>query len=414
MSTAFFAPPAKTLDSGPVRPPAPTPSFSTTRRLVLGGLAGAAGALALGVAGCGAPAAAPDAPAPVRLRRLAEARWPHRLSIGGTPAGGLSGIDFDARAGEYLLLSDDRSDLAPVRFYMARWPAPWSAAPEATGVVELQRPGGGPWPSRRQAIAGLPVPDPESLRLRPDTGTLLWSSEGDLARGFGPALYESARDGRFLREFALPALFQPDPAQRRGARDNLAFEGLALTPDGRTAWLAMENSLIQDGPVPTVDAAGGPCRFTRIDLASGRATGQIAYVPDAIPLRPLLPGTYADNGVSEVLMIDAHRMLVLERAYAAGTGNSLRLYEIDTRGGSDVLGLEALAPGNHRPVAKTLVADFARLGAGNGLSRLDNSEGMCWGPPLPGGGRTLMIVSDDNFNPLQITQFAAFEFLDRP
>lgn len=397
-----------------MRPPAPPPSFSTTRRLVLGGLAGAAGALALGAAGCGAPAAAPGSPAPVRLRRLAEARWPHRFSIGGTPAGGLSGIDFDASAGEYLLLSDDRSELAPVRFYRARWPAPWSAAPEPTGVVELQRPGGGPWPSRRQAIAGLPVPDPESLRLRPDTGTLLWSSEGDLARGFGPALYESARDGRFLREFALPALFQPDPAQRRGARDNLAFEGLALVPDGRTAWLAMENALIQDGPVPTVDAAGGPCRFTHIDLASGRATGQIAYVPDAIPLRPLVPGTYADNGVSEVLMIDAHRMLVLERAYAAGTGNSLRLYEIDTRGGSDVLGLEALAPGNHRPVAKTLVADFSRLGADNGLSRLDNSEGMCWGPPLPGGGRTLMIVSDDNFNPLQITQFAAFEFLDRP
>jgi len=48
MSTAFFGPPAKTLDSGPVRPPASTPSFSTTRRLVLGGLAGAAGALALG------------------------------------------------------------------------------------------------------------------------------------------------------------------------------------------------------------------------------------------------------------------------------------------------------------------------------------------------------------------------------
>ena len=36
---------------------------------------------------------------------------------------------------------------------------------------------------------------------------------------------------------------------------------------------------------------------------------QIAYVPDAIPLRPLVPGSYADNGVSEVLMLDAHRLL---------------------------------------------------------------------------------------------------------
>jgi hypothetical protein len=48
------------------------------------------------------------------------------------------------------------------------------------------------------------------------------------------------------------------------------------------------------------------------------------------------------------------------------------------------------------------------------LSRLDNTEGMCWGPPLPNGKRMLVVVSDDNFNPLQITQFAAFEYADRP
>ena len=375
-----------------------------TRRSLL---AGAAGALGLGLAGCRSTAAIPDTG---RLRRIGEARWAHRRHIEGTTAGGLSGIDYDIARGEYLLISDDRSDLAPVRFYSARWPRPEVAEPEPTAVVQLQRPGGGLWPDRRHAVSGLPVPDPEALRLRPPTDTLLWSSEGDIARGFGPALYESARDGRFLREFALPAMFTPDPAQRRGPRDNLTFEGIALTPDGRFAWLSMENALIQDGPVPTTSAPGGPCRFTRIDLETGQATRQIAYVPDAIPLRPLIPGSYADNGVSEVLMLDAHRMLVLERAYATGAGNSLRLYEIDTRAADDVLNVDALAPGSHRPAAKTLVADFAALG----LSRLDNTEGMCWGPPMPNGNRMLVVVSDDNFNPLQVTQFAAFEYIDRP
>jgi hypothetical protein len=366
-----------------------------------------AGALALGLGGCRSAAPNPD---PGRLRRIAEARWAHRLRIEGTTVGGLSGIDYDPVRGEYLLISDDRSDLAPVRFYVARWPQPEAAEPAPAGVVQLQRPGGGPWPDRRHAVSGLPVPDPEAIRLRPATGTLLWTSEGDIARGFGPALYESARDGRFLREFALPAMFNPDPAQRRGPRDNLTFEGIALTPDGRSVWLSMENALIQDGPVPTTGAPGGPCRFTQIDLETGQAVRQIAYVPDAIPLRPLIPGSYADNGVSEVLMLDAHRMLVLERAYATGAGNSLRLYEIDTRAAGDVLNIDALAPGNHQPVAKTLVADFAALG----LARLDNTEGMCWGPPLPNGNRLLVVVSDDNFNPLQVTQFAAFEYIDRP
>ncbi len=374
----------------------------TTRRRLLTAIAAFGGALV----GCNT--SLPAAGGGRRLQWLAEGRLPHRLSFQGTLVGGLSGIDYDATRGEYLLLSDDRSDVGSARFYTAGWAL--GGTPNLTGVASLLQFDGTSWPNRRQAARGVPVPDPEALRWRPDTDTLLWTSEGDVARGFGPALYESRRDGSLIRQIALPAMFTPDPNGRRGARDNLGLEGLALTTDHREAWLGMENALVQDGGIPTLDAPGAPCRFTRIDLANGRAIAQIAYRPDAIPLRPLVPGTYADNGVSEILMLDAHRMLVLERAYATGRGNSLRLYEIDTRAASDVLSLDALAPGNHRPVPKTLVADFATLG----LPRLDNTEGMCWGPPLPDGRRLLVVVSDDNFNPLQITQFAAFAYTDRP
>lgn len=361
----------------------------------------------IAASGCRSPAVAADETGPSRLRLVAEARWPHRATFRATPIGGLSGIDHDAEKGEYLLLSDDRSDLAPARFYAARWPAAGDgAAPEPTELVTLQQADGTPWPTRRQARDGVPVVDPEALRRRPDTGTLLWTSEGDVARGFGPALYESRRDGSLLREIPLPAMFRPEAGGRRGPRNNLGLEGLALTPDGRHAWLAMENALIQDGPRPTIAAPGGPCRFTQIELATGASRRQIAYVPDAIPQRPLLPGSHGDNGVSEILMVDATRMLVLERAYATGVGNSLRLYEIDTQAASDTLALERLTADNYRPAPKTLMADFATLG----LARLDNLEGMCWGPPRPDGKRLLVVVSDDNFNPLQVTQFAAFEF----
>ena len=290
------------------------PIEAITRRRLLSSLL-AATPIAIGLAGCESAASTQEPrrqPFRARLRRLAEARWPHRMQVRGTPVGGLSAIDFNSKKDEYLLLSDDRSEEAPARFYTARWPEPTAVAPAPKGVVFLQ----------------------------PSTGG---------------------------------------------------------------AWLAMENSLIEDGSVPTLDAACGRCRFTQIDLDSGITSRQIAYVPDAIPLRPAVPGGFADIGVSEVLMIDAHRMLVLERAYAAGVGNSLRFYEIDTRCASDVLALNALTPSNHRSASKTL-----------GLSRLDNSEGMCWGPSLANGHRTLVVVSDDNFNPLQITQFAAFEFIDRP
>ena len=171
--------------------------------------------------------------------------------------------------------------------------------------------------------------------------------------------------------------------------------------------------------MPTVEAPGGPCRFTQLDLASGQALRQIAYVPDAIPRAPLPPTAFADNGVSEILMLDAERMLVLERAYMAGwgteAGNSLRLYLIATRQASDTLALAALQPGTYRPPAKTLLADFSAFtgaGAGPRLKRLDNTEGMSWGPVLPNGHRSLVFISDDNFSARQISQWLAFEFLD--
>lgn len=380
-----------------------TPVPSRPRRALLRGAA-AAGLAAL--VGCAEPQPAPASSARQRLRLLGEASLPHRLPFKGTAVGGLSAIDFDAASGHWLALSDDRSELQPARFYTLQVDV--RAGGLAVGlldVVTLRDGADEPYPARR---SGGEVVDPEALRLLPGGRTLLWASEGDPRVNQPPALHEARADGRWLRSFALPELLRDVQHPGRGPRDNGSLEGLALTPDGRTAWAAMEAPLQQDGPEPRVGRAGAPCRFTAFDVATGRAVRQIAYPPDAIPIAPRVPGTYADNGVSEILMIDAHRMLVLERAYALGTGTSLRLYEIDTRAADDTLALGKLEPGRVRVAHKQPVADFARLG----LARTDNTEGMCWGPPLAGGRRTLVVVSDDNFNPRQVTQFAAFEYLE--
>ena len=343
------------------------------------------------------------------------------MDFQGTTVGGLSGIDYDPASGLYVLISDDRSILSPARAYTARLPltATGLGTPQLESVTLLRNVQGTPFPKRQQARPTDEVPDPEAVRWLAD-GHVLWASEGWVHRGMGPALHESRMsDGQLVRTLALPPMFTPQPGAGTGPRDNLAFEGLALTPDQRTAWVAMENALLQDGPSPRVGAEGGPCRITAFDLASGQAVRQIAYVPDAIPARGPLPGltppvVYADNGISEILMQDTHHMLVLERAYVLGQGMSLSLYRIDTRTASDTLGLDQLQPGNHHSAAKTLVADFATLW----LTQLDNTEGMTWGPVLhdvQDNGRrirTLVVVSDDNFRSAQITQFAAFEFIE--
>ena len=274
--------------------------------------------------------------------------------------------------------------------------------PELADTVVLRRQDGTTYPSQKQGGLG---PDPEAMRFRARTGTLLWADEGDIRRGQDPALHEITMEGRHLRDFALPPMFRAGQANA-GPRHNLTFEGMALLPDDSGVWVAMESALVQDGPVPAFGRPGGPCRLTLFDMAGGRPVRQLAYMPDAIPAAPVPASGFADNGVSEILMIDASRMLVLERAYMAGVGNSLRLYEIDTRAGTNTLGMAALAEGMYQASPKKLVLDFAD----SGLDRLDNTEAMAWGPVLPGGQRTLVFASDDNFNPGQITQFAGFEY----
>lgn len=115
------------------------------------------------------------------------------------------------------------------------------------------------------------------------------------------------------------------------------------------------------------------------------------------------------NGVSEILMEDAHHLLVPERSYSADAGFGARLYRIATANGSDTLALDALTPGNHRTAPKQLVGDLAGLGL-----TPDNIEGMTRGPCLPDGGCVLVFVADHNFNPAQVTQFIAARYLEPP
>ena len=357
----------------------------------------------LALAGCALPLA-PPAPAPLlapHLRLIGVAELAHGSEYAGARIGGLSGIDYDAHSGEYLLISD-----AQARIYRARlhYDAQRLDMPQFTATQDLLHTSGQPFAPWWRRQAGMDRPDAEGLRWLPGKTSFLWSSEGDFSRGFGPQLRESRLDGRPVRDIALPASFSPGTQPRRGPRGNGTLEGLALTPDGRTAWLAMELPWHQDGPQATPDSGGAPVRITAMDIASGQPLRQIAYQGDAVPQRRRLPGPQI-NGVSEILAHGPHHLLVLERSYSAGAGFGARLYRIDTRAGSDTLTLDALTPANHRPVPKTLVADLAALGL-----TPDNIEGMTWGPPVQ-GRCVLVFVSDDNFNPAQVTQFIAAQYL---
>jgi hypothetical protein len=171
----------------------------------------------------------------------------------------------------------------------------------------------------------------------------------------------------------------------------------------------MEAPVYEDGALPT-PTAPAVTRFTRFDRA-GKVLGQYAYALDAIPAAPAT-GKNADNGVSEILPLNSHQLLVLERAGVQQADstykNYVRLYLVDTDGASNIDGVAALVGATYTPLKKRLVHDLNTLG----LSKVDNLEGMAWGPLLANGNRSLVLVSDNNFNAAsQITQFVVLEVL---
>ncbi len=238
----------------------------------------------------------------------------------------------------------------------------------------------------REPIAlDLPVEhwDGEALALAGDR-FLLVADETE------PAVFSVQRDGRGGTRVALPRF--------AGVRRNLGLEGLGYvaSPSGRYLLAVNEQALEGDGP--TSDAVHGTVvRLLRHSLDGG-ADREVAYLTDPV----FATGPRGDNGVSDIAPLSADRVLVLERGWVQGAGNSVRLYEVDLRTAQDVLGLADARTAV--PIAKRLVVDVARLpdercppsSQWQRRRTLENYEGMALGPLLPDGRRVLFLVADDN------------------
>lgn len=299
---------------------------------------------------------------------------PKDLAVDGAPFGGISGVDYDRKTGEWLMISDDRSDKAPARFYVGRLDYDLRAVRglRLTRQVPLRREDGATFSAAEGERA-----DAEALRVDPRTGDLVWSTEGDAPRGFDPAVRRMGRDGAPRGVLPTPSDFRFTP---NGARPNLTFEGLSFSPDGRWLWLAMEAPLIQDGAVSSV-SRGGLTRIARLDRTGGMVA-QYAYRLDPIQAAPDRRG---DNGISEVLAVDHRQLLVLERSGVEdGQGRftyHCRLYLADMPGAR-----------SDKVLIKRLLVNFDRIAGGAA-----NFEAMAWGPRID-GRRTLVLFADDNFN----------------
>lgn len=343
-----------------------------------------------------------------KARLLGEKIVPYKLAFRGTTVGGLSGIDRNPCTGEYVMISDDRSNLQPARFYTARIGLDGAGvhSVDFTGTHPFLQPDGSPYPPA--SVGDGKAVDPEEVRVDPRSCRYWWAQEGDRPASSSqpviqPSIQFANRLGAYRGQLPLPANYEVT-LDDRGPRRNKAVEAFTFGDRDRVVTSAVEGPLFQDGPDPTLEH-GALVRVTQ-QSRDGRVLGQFAYPVERIfaesdPSSPWPP----DTGVPSILAFpdDPSRYLVLERSWVAGSGYKIRLYDATTRGATEVQDIDSLAGRQVLPMRKKLVADFHDLS----LSTVDNTEGMTWGPALPGGERSLLLVSDDNFADDAVTQLVA-------
>ncbi|MFI5659331.1 esterase-like activity of phytase family protein [Streptomyces sp. NPDC051684] len=224
--------------------------------------------------------------------------------------------------------------------------------------------------------------DSEGLVVDRD-GTYLVTSETE------PSIRRYDRSGARI----LARLLVPDRLTAR-ARANASFEGLTLLRGGRTLLASMESPL-------TGDEANRLQTWRRTPTGAFEPAAQYGYRTDA------------NLGISEVTAAPDGRLLVLERGFTSGVGNTIRLYAAELRGATDTSGIDELT--GHKSVRlahKTLLADLAHcpsLGAPAHQPQpnplLDNIEAMTVTGRGPHGALRLLLASDDNQSANQITRF---------
>ncbi len=342
----------------------------------------------------------------VDVEVLGELTIPTGATFEGTEIGGLSSITYDAGRGVYHVLSDDQGNRPtgdPVRFYTVEIDLSDGSLDDGdvlfSGVTQLFEDKKTPF-----APGGL---DPEGFTLGRE-GFFFMSSEGNIFSDpiQDPFIWRYNLNGRVTAHLPIPDKYLPNGVDH-GVRQNLSFESLNPTPDGRYLVTAGEGAIFQDGPAATF-SNGSLARVLVYDLRKHVPVHEYVYevAPWAEP-----SAIFGVNGIVEVLPIDdAGTMLVMERSFSVlgvlgnGTGNYVVLNEASTSDATDVLAIDALYEGGS-PVAFTPMSQRQLFAFDDLGVPIDNIEGMTFGPPLADGRQTLVIVSDNNFGPTQFTQF---------
>lgn len=331
---------------------------------------------------------------------------------GGVPhnlLGGISAIEYTGSDREYLLQPDrgpgDGATPYYCRFHVVKLDVDAGPIPAVTATIQkttlVKDEEGRQLTGSAAAIDKKD--DSRSLRFDPEAvrtdrhGKIFMSDE------YGPNVYAFSESGRRTAILPVPSKFKiarPSKSaaeegshNKSGRQPNGGLEGLAIIPDGTKLYAIMQRPLIQDSRAGQdgEKRTGTNNRIIEFDLATG-TTREFLYPLDD-----------TKNGVCEILAINAHEFLVLERDGKGGPeAAAKKIYKIDLAGATDISGHETLpADGIPPGVTAARKAPFLDLldpkfGLA-GSSFPEKIEGLAFGPDLPDGRRLLIVAIDNDF-----------------
>ena len=338
---------------------------------------------------------------------------PFNLKYKNTTVGGLSGIDYDAKRELYYLVSDDRSEKNPARFYTARIFISQKSIDSFAfiDVENMLQPEGKVYPGNLQDR--FKTPDPEAIRYNPEKQYLVWSSEGERIVKANdtvltdPAVIMIGTDGKYIDSFALPANMKMNVAEK-GPRKNAVFEGMSFADNFRTLFVSVEEPLYEDGPRAEVVENDAFIRIIKFNVDDKKSTAQYAYklAPVAFAAKP--ENEFKINGVPDILSLGNNKLLVIERSFSTGRlPCTIRIFIADLSGATDISTMTLKDNHSFTPAKKLLLLNMDDLGI-----YTDNIEGVTFGPLLPNGHKTLLFIADNNFTIAEKAQVLLFEVIE--
>ena len=251
--------------------------------------------------------------------------------------------------------------------------------------------------------------DLESVFVDEKTNEIYVVSEGSINKNKLPTVFKMDKKGAFLEQFELPK----NLSNLKTIKHNAAFEASSKSIDNKGFWVVMEAPLNVDGQEPTFAKTSSPIRITYVDKTSKKATKQFAYQLENIT-KPA-KGNINLNGVTAMLEYKENQFLVVERTYQNGYGshgNIVRIFDvIIDETSTNILTIDALKTSKYIPLKKRLVFNFDAIKGKLTEKIIDNIEGITFGPNLPNGNKSLLLISDDNFQVYgkQLNQFVLLE-----